>query len=296
MRSGRHAAPARPPRDRGRHRKPSRAEVLVPASLTGGILVASTLGGVATADPAVASEQGAAKKSATSTSSAKDESPRASNDGSDSLPKLPHLLTRGSTGRYVEMLQRRVGTATDGVYGPKTEAAVREFQRDNDLTVDGVVGPETWGALGGKSSGSDAGGGKAETQTASAGSSGSSVSGLAAKAIALAAEQKGAPYVYGAEGPSAFDCSGLVQYVFGKLGHDLPRTTQAQYGAVTHVSRGELRPGDLVFLFRGGSAYHVGIYAGDDQWWVARHPGTTVTKQKAYWKSGGYDWRVGRVA
>lgn len=297
MSSGRHAAPARLPRGRGRHRRPSRAEVLVPTGVTSGLLVASTFGGVAAAGPAGANEGGAATSSASAgqQSSGSSGTSQAS-DRSDSLPKLPHLLTRGSTGRYVELVQERVGVATDGIYGPKTEAAVRKFQRDNGLTVDGIVGPETWGALGGKSGGGKSGKAEGETRPAGSGSSGSSASGLAAKVISLAADQKGDPYAYGAEGPDAFDCSGLVQYVFGKLGHDLPRTTQAQYEAVTHVSRGNLRAGDLVFLFNSGGAYHVGIYAGDGYWWVARHSGTTVTKQKAYWKSGGYDWRVGRVA
>lgn len=293
MPSARHAAPARRPRCRGRHRKPSRAEVVVPAGITGGFLVASTLGGVVTAAPAVASEKGGATGTASATQQSSGSTDAASaSDRSDSLPALPHLLKRGSTGRYVKLVQDRVGAATDGIYGPVTERAVREFQRDHRLAVDGIVGPETWAALGGES-------GKNKTKPAgsssSSGSAGSSVRGLAAKALAVAAQQKGDPYVYGAEGPNAFDCSGLVQYVFGKLGYELPRTTQAQYAAVTHVARSDLRPGDLVFLFGSGGAYHVGIYAGGGHWWVARHSGTTITKQRAYWKSGGYDWRVGRV-
>lgn len=268
-------------RRRGRHRKPSRAEVLVPAGVTGGFLLASTLGGVATASPAGASEGSAAATTTASVDS--------SSDGSDSLPGLSTLLQRGSTGRYVKLVQERLGITVDGIFGPQTESAVREFQSDKGLTVDGVVGPETWEALGGASGGSDG-------ETTPAGSGSTSLSGLAEKAIALAADQEGDPYVWGADGPDAFDCSGLVQYVFGKLGYDLPRTTQAQYEAVQHVSQDNLRPGDLVFLFGSGGAYHVGIYAGDGEWWAARRPGTTVTKQQAYWMDGGYDWRVGRVA
>ena len=287
MSSGRHvanAAIARSPR--GRHRKPSRVEVLVPTGVTGGLLVASTLSGVALAGPASANDGGGT----TSSSSQPSSTASTSQASRQSLPQLPDILTRGSNGRFVEIVQERVGVATDGVFGPKTEAAVREFQRDKGLAVDGVVGPETWAALGGAS-----GSGGGETQPAGSGSTETSISGLAGKAIAIAAQQQGDPYVFGAEGPNAFDCSGLVQYVFGKLGHALPRTTQAQYAAVSHVSRASLRPGDLVFLFEGGNAYHVGIYAGDGQWWAARHSGTTVTKQPVYWKDGGYDWRVGRV-
>ena len=83
----------------------------------------------------------------------------------------------------------------------------------------------------------------------------------------------GVPYVWGGESPSGFDCSGLVQYVYGKLGVHLPRTSYAQYNAGRHVGRSDLRPGDLVFFDALG---HVGIYIGGGRFIHAPHTGTRV--------------------
>ena len=58
----------------------------------------------------------------------------------------------------------------------------------------------------------------------------------------------GKPYRWGAVGPNAFDCSGLVKWSFGQAGRSLPRTSRAQAGAGTPVSRANLQPGDLVFF------------------------------------------------
>jgi cell wall-associated NlpC family hydrolase len=106
------------------------------------------------------------------------------------------------------------------------------------------------------------------------------------------AKQKGKPYSYGAAGPSRFDCSGLVMYVFQHaVGRSLPHNAQSQYARTWHISRSQLRPGDLVFEVSGGSAYHVGIYAGNGYFWHAPHSGTVVKKQKMY----SSNWRYGRI-
>lgn len=98
-----------------------------------------------------------------------------------------------------------------------------------------------------------------------------------------ARKQLGKPYVYGAAGPSAFDCSGLVQFVYKRaLAETLPRSAAAQYRASMHIRRTSLRVGDLVFVDYGGYISHVGIYAGDGYWWVAPHAGTVVKLQKIY--------------
>jgi cell wall-associated NlpC family hydrolase len=84
-----------------------------------------------------------------------------------------------------------------------------------------------------------------------------------AHAVAVAVNQKGDPYVYGAEGPNAFDCSGLTEYSFAKAGLRLPRTADEQYHSVRHIKKSNIRRGDLVFFHdSGGSVYHVGIFAG----------------------------------
>jgi cell wall-associated NlpC family hydrolase len=72
--------------------------------------------------------------------------------------------------------------------------------------------------------------------------------------------QQGKPFEEGANGPSAFDCSSLAQYVYKRAGINLPRTSQAQYHTGQAVSRTSIRPGDLVFFSTdGGGPTHVGI-------------------------------------
>jgi peptidoglycan hydrolase-like protein with peptidoglycan-binding domain len=56
-------------------------------------------------------------------------------------------LRRGASGDLVKQVQAKVGVTSDGAFGPKTEAAVRDFQRAHDLVADGIVGPKTWDAL-----------------------------------------------------------------------------------------------------------------------------------------------------
>lgn len=98
-----------------------------------------------------------------------------------------------------------------------------------------------------------------------------------------AQRQRGKPYSYGGAGPRAFDCSGLVMYVFSKaVGRQLPHNAAAQYHSVVHINKRHLEPGDLVFQESGGVPYHVGIYAGHGKWWHAPHSGTTVRKQRIY--------------
>ena len=94
------------------------------------------------------------------------------------------------------------------------------------------------------------------------------------RAVQIANRLTGIPYVWGGASPrSGFDCSGLVQYVFGKLGIPLPHYTVSQYGHGRPVSRSSLRPGDLVFFYGLG---HVGIYAGGGKYIHAPRAGSTV--------------------
>jgi cell wall-associated NlpC family hydrolase len=96
----------------------------------------------------------------------------------------------------------------------------------------------------------------------------------AAAAVAYAYGKLGSPYVWGATGPNAFDCSGLVQAAYRSAGISLPRTTYAQIGAGRRVPRSELLPGDLVFFYSGVS--HVGIYVGHGQMIHAPNPSAPV--------------------
>jgi len=79
--------------------------------------------------------------------------------------------------------------------------------------------------------------------------------------IGTAMKYLGVPYVWGASSPSGFDCSGLVKYCFAKVGVSLPHSSAMQYRYGTHVSRSQLKPGDLVFFYN--PIHHVGIYIGN---------------------------------
>lgn len=89
-----------------------------------------------------------------------------------------------------------------------------------------------------------------------------------AEALTIARQQIGDRYAYGANGPDAFDCSGLVQYALSQAGFgSVPRTAAGQAAISHRVDRASLQPGDLIFFNRGGSIYHVGFFVG----WDAGH-------------------------
>ena len=113
-----------------------------------------------------------------------------------------------------------------------------------------------------------------------------------ARVVAAAGAQRGKPYRRGAQGPGAFDCSGLSGYAYRAVHIRLPRTANAQYHAAHPVSRGAARPGDLVFWVSGHHAYHVAVYAGAGRVWHAPKPGDRVRLAKI-WSSGQV--RFGRI-
>jgi peptidoglycan DL-endopeptidase CwlO len=142
-------------------------------------------------------------------------------------------------------LQRTLGIGVDGVYGPQTRRAVRAYQAAHGLTVDGIAGPVTLGAMGIS--------GSAAPAPATSGSG-------ALAAVSAARSQVGTPYRVAGAAPGGFDCSGLVQWAFGRAGISLPRTSFSQFGVGTPVSQAAIQAGDLVFFNTdGGGASHVGI-------------------------------------
>ena len=111
------------------------------------------------------------------------------------------------------------------------------------------------------------------------------------KVVALAEKQIGKPYVWGAEGPDSFDCSGLVYYVYKEaVGINLPRVSRDQYNVGTYISKENLKPGDLVFSSTNdaGTITHVGIYVGDNKMIHSPNSGKNVEKvdlSNNYWKN-----------
>lgn len=280
----------------GRHRAPrqplsARAGrlLLPPAPLARGSAVAAATSGLILSFPAGASSAPAAGvpqlPSAPAPAAAAALTPATVPTVVPTLPAQPAIsgtLRWGSRGESVRVVQRIVGTVPDGVFGPKTHAAVKRYQARKGLVVDGIVGPKTARAMG-------IAFGTASRSTSTASRSASRASTSTSNVLSVAAQYTGIMYRYGGTSPSTgFDCSGFTQFVFGKVGVKLPRTTEAQRRATTRVS--SPRPGDLVFF--GSPAYHVGIYAGNGMMYDSGRSGLPTQKRKVFSGVSGYG-RVG---
>ncbi|MEV5869889.1 C40 family peptidase [Streptomyces tendae] len=107
----------------------------------------------------------------------------------------------------------------------------------------------------------------------------STATGSAAAVVSFVQAQVGKAYVSGATGPSAYDCSGLVQAAFKQVGISLPRVSQAQSTAGTQVGLDNLQPGDILYWGGAGSAYHVGVYVGGGMFVGAQNSSTGVVEK-----------------
>jgi cell wall-associated NlpC family hydrolase len=115
-------------------------------------------------------------------------------------------------------------------------------------------------------------------------------SSAARRAIEVALAQLGSPYVWGAEGPSTFDCSGLTSFAYAAAGVTIPRVSRAQfaaYNASRPVAPTNLRPGDLVFFADNprvpSTIHHVGMYIGKGLMVEAPHTGAVV-RTSSIWR------------
>ncbi|GEL07648.1 NlpC/P60 family protein [Salisediminibacterium halotolerans] len=227
--------------------------------------------------------------SGTSSSSSNSSSSQASSSGSTSGSWDGSVLRSGDRGGAVSDLQSELNSATshsltvDGIYGPKTRAAVTAFQQSAGIGVDGIAGPNTYSAItGSSSSASDSSGSSSSSDSATSASGG----GLVGSLISEAENHTGTPYAWGGTTPSGFDCSGFIQYVFNQNGINLPRTASQQWNAGTSVSSPQV--GDVVFFetYTSGPS-HNGIYLGNNQFIHAgSSTGVTVSDMNSsYWSS-----------
>ncbi|MDH6576667.1 C40 family peptidase [Kitasatospora sp. MAP5-34] len=137
----------------------------------------------------------------------------------------------------------------------------------------------------------------AQVSAATPGADGSSADGAGSArgvdaALDFARSKIGLPYIWGGEGPTGYDCSGLTMMAWRTAGRSLTHFAADQYAESTPVSYRSLRPGDLVFWTHTGRAadiYHVAIYLGDDQMIEAPRPGTAI-KQASLWIMGRPDF------
>jgi len=186
-------------------------------------------------------------------------------------------LRVGNSGSSVKRLQRALTASghrvpATGYFGPITKGAVKAFQRSQGWNATGTATSRVWRALqaGGRAKAS-ASKKKPQPSQSSSGSKG-------ARAVAFAKRQLGDSYRFGASGPGAWDCSGLVGGAWKSVGVKIPRTSQAQYRFGKKISKSSLKPGDLVFFYSGIS--HVAIYAGNGKIIQAARPGRPVEYSK----------------
>ncbi|MER6307645.1 NlpC/P60 family protein [Streptomyces sp. NPDC001657] len=172
--------------------------------------------------------------------------------------QLLSRLTAQEKARLAELERRKEAAAKRRAEEEARKQQERERQRQQD---GGSTGGQTGGNTGG--------------------STGGSQSTKAEKALAFARAQIGKPYVWGATGPSSYDCSGLTQAAWKAAGVDLPRTTWEQVKVGQRVATKDLQPGDLVFFFDDIS--HVGMYIGGGKMIHAPHPGANVREESIYY-------------
>lgn len=158
-----------------------------------------------------------------------------------------------------------------------TSSALKSFQKQHKLKADGELNDATYHKL---------------TWEAFAKEGIPKVKGK--EIVSRAAKYKGVPYVFGGTTTKGFDCSGYVQYVFKDCKAKLPRLADEQALQGIFVTQKQLRPGDLVFFTTyAAGASHVGIYAGDGQFWSASSSKGVILSslRDDYWKQRYYGAR-----
>lgn len=166
---------------------------------------------------------------------------------------------------------------TDGNFTKDLQKQLKKFQKKHDLKSDGKLNQATYDAL------------NLELF------SHTGINNITGYEICqIASKYRGVPYVFGGTTPRGFDCSGYVQYVFRQKGASLTRTADTQALEGVAVSKTKLKPGDLVFFttYEPGAS-HVGIYAGNHQFWNATSSRGVMLSDlyDSYWGSRYYGAR-----
>ncbi|MFD7432605.1 NlpC/P60 family protein [Streptomyces sp. NPDC059818] len=180
-------------------------------------------------------------------------------------------LTAEEKARLAELEQKKKDEAKRKAAELATKQAAAKAEADRKAKEAG----------GGTGTGTGTGTGSGSGTGTGSGGSDSSATTKAGKVLAFARAQIGKPYVWGATGPSSYDCSGLTQAAWRAAGVSLPRTTWDQVNVGTRIATADLQPGDLVFFYDDIS--HVGIYKGDGMMIHAPKPGANVREESIYY-------------
>ncbi|MFI0979954.1 NlpC/P60 family protein [Streptomyces sp. NPDC021093] len=218
-------------------------------------------------------------------------------DVQDKLGQARGLLSRLTAeekAKLAELERKREAEAkrkAEELARQQAEEAAREKEREEEKEKEpgqgsgSGSGTRTGTGTGtgtGTDSGSGSGSGSGSDSGSGSGSgSGSSYSTKAAKVLDFARAQIGKPYIWGATGPSSYDCSGLSQAAWRAAGVTLPRTTWDQVKVGTRIATKDLKPGDLVFFYDDIS--HVGIYKGNGMMIHAPKPNAKVREESIYY-------------
>ncbi len=213
----------------------------------------------------------------------------------------PYVMKEGAEGRDVKMLQEQLNdlgylnkSAIDSIYGEATIAAVKNFQKRNDLSADGKAGEKTLAMLYSDDARISYTLQKQQEKEEKKEDDKSSVDTKISKLISAAKSKIGCEYVLGDRGPTTFDCSGLVYYCLRQAGVYVKRLNASGYSnksSWTKISDyNKVQKGDLLF-FRSDSSSgvsHCGIYIGSGMMIDASSANGKVMKRtftgSAYWK------------
>ncbi|MFJ4912675.1 NlpC/P60 family protein [Streptomyces sp. NPDC088726] len=187
-------------------------------------------------------------------------------------------LTAQEKARLAELEEKKKAEAARKAEELAKKQAAAKAEADRKAEEAGSGSGSGSGTGSGTSTGTGTGTG---TGSGSDSGSDSGATTRAGKVLAFARAQIGKPYVWGATGPSSYDCSGLTQAAWKAAGVTIPRTTWDQVNVGSRIATADLQPGDLVFFYDDIS--HVGIYKGDGMMIHAPKPGADVREESIYY-------------